>query len=52
VVLQLGVGRRVKLLTVKETAGYELLHRASELVGSSEYGNEPSGSTKGREFFD
>jgi len=29
-----------------------MLHRASELAGSGEHGNEPSGSVKGGEYFD
>jgi hypothetical protein len=29
-----------------------MLHRASELAGFCEHGNEPSGSIKGGEFLD
>jgi hypothetical protein len=29
-----------------------MLHKASKLAGSCEYGNEPSGSIKGGEFLD
>jgi hypothetical protein len=36
----------------KKTARYEMLHRALELAGSCEHGNEPSGSIKGGEFLD
>jgi len=31
---------------------YEMLHRASELVGSCEHSNKPSSSIKGGEFID
>jgi hypothetical protein len=36
----------------KITASYEMLHRASELEGSCEHGDEPSGPIKGRKFLD
>jgi hypothetical protein len=36
----------------KKADRYEMLHRASELAGFCEHGNEPSGSIKGREFLD
>jgi hypothetical protein len=36
----------------KKLACYEMLHRALELAGSCEYGNEPSGSIRGGEFHD
>jgi hypothetical protein len=36
----------------KIPACYEMLHRASELEGCCEHGNEPLGSVKGGEFLD
>jgi hypothetical protein len=36
----------------KTPACYKMLHRASELVGSYEHGNETSGSIKGGKFLD
>jgi hypothetical protein len=48
------LGLDVELITPhrKKSACYEMLHRASELAGSCEYGNEPSGFIKGGEFLD
>jgi len=40
------------ILHCKKPTCYEVLHRASELVGSCEHGNEPSGSIKSGEFPD
>jgi hypothetical protein len=48
----LGVGQRANNSLLKKTAYYKMLHRALDLAGSCEYGNEPSGSIKGREFLD
>jgi hypothetical protein len=36
----------------KERVRYEMLNSASNLAGSCEHGNEPSGSIKGEEFLD
>jgi hypothetical protein len=36
----------------KTPACYEIFHRASELAGSCEHGNEPLGSIKGGEFLE
>jgi len=36
----------------KKRARYEMLHRASDLAGFCEHGNEPSDSIKGGEFLD
>jgi len=36
-----------RLLLLLKAACYEMLHRVSELAGSCEHGNEPSGSIKG-----
>jgi hypothetical protein len=40
----LGEGLTSPHLKRKKTVCYEILHRASELPGPSEHGNEPSGS--------
>jgi hypothetical protein len=36
----------------KKTVCYEMLHRASDLAGSCEHGNETLGSIKGGKFLD
>jgi hypothetical protein len=54
VVLQLGGVRRGanNSSPLKKTAYYETLHRASELVGFCEHGNEPPSPIKDGEFLD
>jgi hypothetical protein len=52
VVPSLGIGEGLTTAHRKKPDCYEILHRASELRGSFERGNEPSGSIKGREFLD
>jgi hypothetical protein len=48
------LGEGIKILhgQKKREASYEMVHRASELAGCCEHGNEPSGSIKGGEFLD
>jgi hypothetical protein len=43
---------KIKPLTIKIHLSHKMLLWASDLAGSSEHGNEPSGSIKGREFLD
>jgi len=54
--LQLGGWALGKGLTTphrkRKTACYEMLHMASELAGSCEHGNEPSGSIKDGKYLD
>jgi hypothetical protein len=47
-----GLGEELTTPHRKNPDCYEMLYRASELAGFREHGNEPSGSTEGREFFD
>jgi hypothetical protein len=46
------LGRELTTPHHKKTASYEIFHRASDLAGYCEHGNEPSGSMKGGEFLD
>jgi hypothetical protein len=47
-----GLGEGLTTPHHKKPACYEMLHRSSELVGSSEHSNEPFGSIKGGKFLD
>jgi hypothetical protein len=47
-----GVRRGAKNSSPSKEELVTKLHRVSDLVGSSEHGNEPSGSIKGGEFLD
>jgi hypothetical protein len=51
-VLQLVVGRGLTSPHHKIKSRYGMLHRASELAGSCEHGNEHWDSIKGRELLD
>jgi hypothetical protein len=48
----LEVSRGTKSHHSRETACYEMLHRASELVGSCDHSNEPLDSKQGGEILD
>jgi hypothetical protein len=46
------LGEGLITLQYKQLVYYEMLYRASELAGSCEHNNEPSGSIKGGELVD
>jgi len=47
-----GSRRGYQPITLKKTTCYEMLHRISELAGSCEHDNGPTGSITGGEYLD